>query len=334
MEKKPIIRIRGLNKIYNQGKANEVRAVDNVSFDIFEGETFGLVGESGSGKSTTGKLLMKLEAISNGQVEFLGTSIQEKQSRKDLLELRKNIQMIFQDPYASLNPRQTVKEIIGGPLEVHKLVASKKERDEVVYQLLEQVGLDRSFANRYPKEFSGGQCQRIGIARAIALKPKFIIADEAISALDVSIQAQIVNLLRQLKREENLTYLFIAHDLSMVKFISDRIGVMNRGKLLELATSEEIYKYPLHPYTESLLSAIPEPNPETERTRKRIAYDETQFSYAIGDPDVRLYEINPEHFIYCRKDELASYLEKYERLKKNNPTGEWSEDKAENGVGK
>lgn len=314
MEKKPIVQIKGLNKIYNQGKKNEVFAVDNVSFDIYEGETFGLVGESGSGKSTTGKLLIKLEDISSGEITFLGESIQDKTHRSEMLAFRKDVQMIFQDPYASLNPRQTVKEIIGGPLEVHKMVSSKKERDERVYELLELVGLDRSFANRYPREFSGGQCQRIGIARALALRPKFIIADEAISALDVSIQAQVVNLLHDLKEKENLTYLFIAHDLSMVKFISDRIGVMNRGKLLELATSDEIYKYPLHPYTESLLSAIPEPNPETERTRKRIAYDESQFTYDKEDLAVQLYAINENHFIYCHKDELAGYLEKYTKL--------------------
>lgn len=319
MTKNPIIQINGLKKTYNEGKNNEVRAVDNVSFDIFEGETFGLVGESGSGKSTMGKLLMKLENVSDGQIIFLGDSIQNKRSRKDLLDFRKNIQMIFQDPYASLNPRMTVKDIIGGPLEVHHLVNSRKERDALVYELLEQVGLSASFANRYPREFSGGQCQRVGIARAIALKPKFIIADEAISALDVSIQAQIVNLLRELKRTQNLTYLFIAHDLSMVKYISNRIGVMNRGKLLELAKSEAIYQTPLHPYTESLLSAIPEPDPEGERRRHRIAYDESQFTYEKDDPKVGLHEIAPEHFVYCHEDEVETYRKKKKQLQ--NETG-------------
>ncbi len=316
MDRNPIIQIKNLKKTYNSGKKNEVRAVDNVSFDIYEGETFGLVGESGSGKSTTGKLLMKLDSLTDGQVFFLGENIQDKRSRKDLLDFRRNVQMVFQDPYASLNPRLTVKEIIGGPLEVHKLVSSKKERDQIVYSLLEQVGLSKSFANRYPKEFSGGQCQRVGIARAIALKPKFIIADEAISALDVSIQAQIVNLLRNLKKEANLTYLFIAHDLSMVKYISDRIGVMNRGKIVELAKADDIYRSPLHPYTESLLSAIPEPDPENERSRQRIAYDETQFSYQEDDPQVGLHEIAPEHFIYCHENEVEQYQQKYQQLQK------------------
>ncbi|MBM7542758.1 ABC transporter ATP-binding protein [Amphibacillus cookii] len=315
MNKNPIMQIKNLKKTYNPEKDNEVRAVDNISFDIYEGETFGLVGESGSGKSTTGKLLMKLEDMTDGQVIFLGESIQNKRSRQDLLAFRKNIQMIFQDPYASLNPKMTVKDIIGGPLEVHKLVSSRKERDEMVYNLLEQVGLSKSFANRYPKEFSGGQCQRIGIARALALKPKFIVADEAISALDVSIQAQIVNLMRQLKQEGNLTYLFIAHDLSMVKYISDRIAVMNRGKILELATSDDIYHVPLHPYTESLLSAIPEPDPESERNRQRMAYDESKFTYDQDDPHIGLFEITDKHFVYCHKDEVEGYKQKAERLK-------------------
>lgn len=320
MNKNPIIQVKNLRKIYNQGKANEVHAIDTINFNIYEGETFGLVGESGSGKSTTGKLLMKLENSTDGQIIFLGEDIQTKKSRKDNLEFRRNIQMVFQDPYASLNPRMTVKEIIGGPLEVHGLVKNRKERDQIVYQLLEQVGLNRSFANRYPREFSGGQCQRVGIARAIALKPKFIIADEAISALDVSIQAQIVNLLRKLKEEENLTYLFIAHDLSMVKYISNRIGVMNRGKILELAKSDDIYQYPLHPYTESLLSAIPEPDPENERERTRIPYDETAFTYEKNDPDVGLYEIVPEHFIFCHKEEVLDYQKKYQQLKEKQQT--------------
>lgn len=320
MNRNPIIQIKGVKKVYNQGKANEVRAVDDITFDIYEGETFGLVGESGSGKSTTGKLLMKLEEITDGQIIFLGDNIQNKKNRKDLLAFRKNIQMIFQDPYASLNPRLTVKEIIGGPLEVHQLVKNKKERDDRVYELLDLVGLNRSFANRYPREFSGGQCQRIGIARAIALEPKCIIADEAISALDVSIQDQIVNLLRNLKKKEKLTYLFIAHDLSMVKYISDRIGVMNRGKLLELATADDIYHYPLHQYTESLLSAIPEPDPISEKHRTRIGYDETKISYNENDPDVGLYEIVPGHFVYCHQQEIAMYQKKYEALKEKKET--------------
>lgn len=315
MEAKPIIQVKNLKKYYNMGKKNEVRAVDNISFDIYEGETFGLVGESGSGKSTTGKVLMQLEDFESGEVIFLDKPYKSSNTRKETLDFRKNIQMVFQDPYASLNPRMTVKETIGGPLRVHKMVNSKQEADKIVYDLLDKVGLSKSFASRYPKEFSGGQCQRIGIARALAVDPKFIIADEAISALDVSIQAQIVNLLRKLKREENLTYLFIAHDLAMVKYICNRIAVMHHGKILELSTSDEIYQYPLHPYTESLLSAIPEPDPGSEKSRFRIEYKESEIDFdPAKNPD--LYEIAPGHFVYCVEPEIEVYKAKYEKIRK------------------
>lgn len=310
----PLLRVELLRKIYNENKANEIYAVDDISFEIFEGETFGLVGESGSGKSTTGKLLMKLEEANSGSILFNGKFIKQDNSRREELLFRKNIQMIFQDPYASLNPRMTIRDIIGEPLEIHKLVSSKKERNTIVDDLLEQVGLSKAFVNRYPRELSGGQCQRVGIARALAVQPKFIIADEAISALDVSIQAQIVNLLIELKKQKKLTYLFIAHDLSMVKYISDRIAVMNHGRILELASSDEIYAKPLHPYTESLLSAIPEPNPIQEKTRQRIIYDESKYSYPKNDPAVQLYEITPEHFVYCHADEVNDFRKKHEEL--------------------
>ncbi|SDK36418.1 oligopeptide transport system ATP-binding protein [Alkalibacterium thalassium] len=312
-EKKAIVEISELKQYFNAGKKNEVRAVKDVSFSIYEGETFGLVGESGSGKSTTGRALIKLGDITGGQISYKGQDINDIKRRKDLLSFRKSMQMIFQDPYASLNPRLTVKEIIGGALKVHGMTENSKERTKRVYELLESVGLNRQFANRYPSEFSGGQCQRVGIARALAVEPDFIICDEAISALDVSIQAQVVNLLKELKDKNNLTYLFIAHDLSMVKYISDRIGVMNSGRVLEVCEADELYIAPLHPYTESLLSAIPTPDPEAERRRVRTEYD-PKYHHYDDHSNVGLHEIAPEHFIYCHKDEIALYKKKREKL--------------------
>ena len=220
------------------------------------------------------------------------------------------MQMIFQDPYASLNPRMKVVDIIAEGIDIHGLAKSKKERKERVHELLETVGLNREHANRYPHEFSGGQRQRIGIARALAVEPEFIIADEPISALDVSIQAQVVNLLKELQKEKGLTYLFIAHDLSMVKYISDRIGVMYFGKIVELTTSEELYANPMHPYTQSLLSAIPLPDPDYERNRKRIVYDPSQHQYGEEAPTMR--EIRPGHFVLCSEAEYKKYKEIYQ----------------------
>lgn len=312
-ERKRIVEIKEYKQYFNEGKKSEVRAVKDVSFSIYEGETFGLVGESGSGKSTTGRAIIKLGDITGGQILYKGVDINTIKRRKDLLTFRKSMQMIFQDPYASLNPRLTVKEIIGGALKVHGMEKNSTERTNKVYELLEKVGLNKQFANRYPKEFSGGQCQRVGIARALAVEPDFIIADEAISALDVSIQAQVVNLLKELKEKNNLTYLFIAHDLSMVKYISDRIGVMNRGRILEVSNADELYAAPLHPYTESLLSAIPTPDPEAERHRVRTEYDPAYHHYDNRD-GVGLHEIAPEHFIYCHEDEVPLYRKKREKL--------------------
>ena len=230
-----LIEIKNLKQYFNVGKSNMVKAVDGVSFDIYKGETLGLVGESGCGKSTTGRSIIRLYDATDGQVLFNGEDVHGKKSRLELKKFNRKMQMIFQDPYASLNPRMTVADIIAEGIDIHGLVSNKKERMERVYELLETVGLNKEHANRYPHEFSGGQRQRIGIARALAVKPDFIIADEPISALDVSIQAQVVNLLKKLQREQGLTYLFIAHDLSMVKYISDRIGVMYFGKLVELS---------------------------------------------------------------------------------------------------
>lgn len=275
-----------------------VKAVDDLSFDIYKGETLGLVGESGCGKSTTGRSIIRLYEATDGEVLFNGENVHGRKSRKKLLEFNRKMQMIFQDPYASLNPRMTVADIIAEGLDIHKLAKTKKERMQRVHELLETVGLNKEHANRYPHEFSGGQRQRIGIARALAVDPEFIIADEPISALDVSIQAQVVNLMKELQKEKGLTYLFIAHDLSMVKYISDRIGVMYFGKLVELAPADELYENPLHPYTKSLLSAIPLPDPDYERNRVRQKYDPSVHQLKDGET-MEFREVKPGHFVMC-----------------------------------
>ncbi|WP_099159418.1 ABC transporter ATP-binding protein [Virgibacillus ndiopensis] len=269
MNEEKILQVNELKKYFNMGKGSVLQAVDGVSFHVNKGETFGLVGESGCGKSTIGRTIMGLYEKTDGDVLFDSKNVHEL-SEKERFNFYRSMQMIFQDPYASLNPRSTVREVISEPMEVHGLYKNKHEQLDRVYQLLEEVGLNRDHANRYPHEFSGGQRQRIGIARALALNPNFIIADEPISALDVSVQAQVVNLLKELQVEKGLTFLFIAHDLSMVKQISDRIGVMYLGNMVELTASEELYDNPLHPYTQALLSAIPIPDPDIEESRERI----------------------------------------------------------------
>ena len=252
-----------------QRQVGSIRAVDGLDFDLIRGETLGLVGESGCGKSTTGRAILQLHRPTAGSVRFEGVELTET-SGPDLRQMRRRMQMIFQDPYASLNPRMTVGSIVGEPLDVHQLGNSKTDRQERVRELLEIVGLNPYFVNRYPHEFSGGQRQRIGVARALAVNPSFIVCDEPISALDVSIQAQVINLLEDLQRELQLTYLFIAHDLSVVRHISDRIAVMYLGKIVELAERTELYENPSHPYTEALLSAVPVPDPVVEAKRQRI----------------------------------------------------------------
>ena len=294
-ERKKLVELKNVSLTFNKGKSNEVKAIDDVSFDIYEGEIFGLVGESGSGKTTIGRSILKLYDIDSGTVTFAGNDISSLKG-KDLHEFRKTAQMIFQDPQASLNGRMKIRDIIAEGIDIHKLAKTKEEREAKVKELIDLVGLNEDHLSRYPHEFSGGQRQRIGIARALAVNPHFIVADEPISALDVSIQAQVVNLMQKLQHEQGLTYLFIAHDLSMVKYISDRIGVMHWGKLLEVGPADEIYHNPIHPYTKSLLSAIPEPDPERERKRQHLIYD----SSIENDGESRqMYEIRPGHFVYA-----------------------------------
>lgn len=300
-----LLSIKNLKQYFNAGKKNEVRAIENISFDIYKGETLGLVGESGCGKSTTGKSIIKLNDITSGEILYEGIDIQKIRKRKDLLKFNKKIQMIFQDPYASLNPRLKVMDIVAEGIDIHHLATDKRDRKKRVYDLLETVGLSKEHANRYPHEFSGGQRQRIGIARALAVEPEFIIADEPISALDVSIQAQVVNLLLKLQRERGITFLFIAHDLSMVKYISDRIAVMHFGKIVEIGPAEEIYQNPLHDYTKSLLSAIPQPDPEPERSRKRFSYIHDEANNHLR----QLHEIRPQHFVFSTEEEAAQLRE-------------------------
>ncbi|WP_342514066.1 oligopeptide/dipeptide ABC transporter ATP-binding protein [Sporosarcina sp. FSL K6-1522] len=262
--------VKDLKKHFKLDKKSTLKAIDGVSFTIKRGETLGLVGESGCGKSTVGRTITQIYDPTAGEILFNGEGVHAKSSAAERKEKKRSMQMIFQDPYSSLNPRMTVMEIISEGLLIHAPELSTQQREEKVNALLELVGLNKKHSQRYPHEFSGGQRQRIGIARALAVEPEFIVADEPIAALDVSIQAQIVNLLKQLQNEQGLTFLFIAHDLSMVKYISDRIAVMYLGKIVELTESETLYEKPLHPYSEALLSAIPLPDPNLERTRKQI----------------------------------------------------------------
>lgn len=300
-----------------QREVAAVKAVDGVSFKIYEGETLGLVGESGCGKSTTGRTILQLYRATSGSVKYDGTEITELKG-ESMRRMRREMQMIFQDPYASLNPRMSVGRIVSEPLVVHN-IGTRKERDERVADLLEMVGLNPYFVRRYPHEFSGGQRQRIGLARALALNPKFIVADEPISALDVSIQAQVVNLLERLQEELGLTYLFIAHDLSMVRHLCNRVAVMYLGKIVEIAESEELYTNPLHPYTQALLSAVPVPDPVVEEQRQRIILKgdvpspinppkgcnfNTRCPVSVDvcfDEDPELVEVLPEHWVACHR---------------------------------
>ncbi len=304
MTNEKLVEVKHLSLYFNKGKANEVKAIDDVSFDIYKGEVFGLVGESGSGKTTIGRTLLKLYEPDSGQILFHGKDVTQLKGA-ELKAFRKSAQMIFQDPQASLDERMKIKDIIAEGIDIHGLASSAQDRDQKVNHLLSLVGLNSDHATRYPHEFSGGQRQRIGIARALAINPEFIVADEPISALDVSIQAQVVNLLKDLQKRQGLTYLFIAHDLSMVKYISDRIGVLHWGKLLEMGTTDEVYNHPLHPYTRSLLSALPVPDPEIERHRKIMTYDP---SIELDGAKREMRKVNEDHYIYSTKDEFDKYL--------------------------
>ena len=265
---RPLLEVKNLKKYFRVGREN-LKAVDGISLEINEGETFGLVGESGCGKSTAGRVLVRLYDPSGGEVLYGGENIHEATGDEGRA-LNRKMQMIFQDPQASLNPRMIVGDTIAEGIDIHGLAQNRKERLDMVHELLDTVGLAKEHAGRYPHEFSGGQRQRIGVARALAVEPEFIVADEPVSALDVSIQAQVINLMKQLQRERDLTYLFISHDLSVVKYISDRVGVMYLGTMVEMAPSDELYSNPLHPYTQALLSAVPIPDPDVELERERM----------------------------------------------------------------
>lgn len=312
---KNLIEVKGLKKYFDVGRGQLLKAVDNVSFYIKEGETLGLVGESGCGKTTTGRTLVRLYDATAGEILFEGKNI-NRFNRQEAKEFSKKVQMIFQDPYASLDPRMTVGDIIGEGIDVHRMYKGK-DRTERIYELLNIVGLNKEHADRFPHEFSGGQRQRIGVARALAIEPRFIVCDEPISALDVSIQAQVVNLLISLQEEMGLTYMFIAHDLSMVKHISDRVAVMYLGVMVELAGSVELYNNTLHPYTKALLSAIPIADPEIEKSRRRMLLEgdvpspinppqgcrfKKRCAHAMpicGEVQPELKEVSKEHFVAC-----------------------------------
>ena len=301
----PLLTVDHLKQYFKVSGSFTVKAVEDVSFKIYPGETYGLVGESGSGKSTIGRSIIRLYDPTAGEIRFNGLDISGKMSKADSQTLRTQMQMIFQDPMASLNPRKKVEDIIGEGLDIHHKCKNKEERDEMVKAILAKVGLAPEHATRYPHQFSGGQRQRIGIARALIMNPKLIIADECISALDVSILAQVVNLMKDIQQETGTAYLFIAHDLSMVKYISDRIGVLHLGHLLETGTTDEIFENPIHPYTKSLLSAIPTPNPIVEKTRSAESYD-----YATSGIDYTLgteHHVGGTHYVKCTDEEFAKW---------------------------
>ena len=276
----PLLKVENLHQHFKVSRNFTVKAVNGVSFEIYPGETYGLVGESGSGKTTIGRSIIRLYEPTSGEIIFNRDKISGELDDRTRRRLRKNMQMIFQDPMSSLNPRKKIGDIIGEGLDIHGLYSDTKERNKIIGDILEKVGLSPAHAERYPHQFSGGQRQRVGIARALIMKPKLIIADECISALDVSIQAQVVNLMKDIQSETGCAYLFIAHDLSMVKYISDKIGVLHLGYLVETGTTQEIFSNPVHPYTKSLLSAVPYPNPRLEKSRRPLSHDLSNANYA------------------------------------------------------
>lgn len=313
-EKQPLLEIKGLKKYFNQSKGwfekekKYVKAVDGISLKVYPGETLGIVGESGCGKSTTGNVILRLLEATEGQILFEGQDLSQL-SKSEMREKRKDIQMIFQDPFSSLNPRMRVFDIIAEPLRSHK-VAKGKELKKQVYELMEVVGISKSFADRFPHEFSGGQRQRIGIARALALKPKLIVCDEPVSALDVSIQSQILNLLSKLQKEFQLTYIFIAHGLPAIKHISDRVAVMYLGKIVEVANKEDLFASPMHPYTEGLLSSVPVPDPSIRVTKERIILEGDLPSPANPPSGCRFHTRCPYADEKCKTEEPELVEEK------------------------
>ena len=304
--KEPLLSVKGLKQYFKVSKSFTVHAVEDVSFEIYPGETYGLVGESGSGKSTIGRSIIRLYDPTEGTIIFNDMDISKKLSKANSQALRTQMQMIFQDPMASLNPRKKVRDIIGEGLDIHHMYQNYEEREEKIKNILAKVGLAPEHASRYPHQFSGGQRQRVGIARALIMNPKLIIADECISALDVSIQAQVVNLMKDIQQETGTAYLFIAHDLSMVKYISDRIGVLHLGHLLETGTTEEIFEDPIHPYTKSLLSAIPAPHPIVEKKRTALSYDykTSGIDYNKGTNHL----VSGTHYVKCTDAEFAKWV--------------------------
>ncbi len=302
----PLLSVRNLKQYFRINRRFTVKAVDDVSFDIYPGEIYGLVGESGSGKSTIGRTIIRLYDPTDGKVTFGGRDVSGRLSRQDEAYLHTRMQMIFQDPMACLNPRKKVLDIIAQGMDIHRLCNGRREREEKVYEMLHKVGLSQEHASRYPHQFSGGQRQRIGIARALIMNPDLIIADEPISALDVSIQAQVVNLMKSIQQDTQTAFLFIAHDLSMVKYISNRIGVLHLGHMVETGTTEEIFSHPIHPYTKSLLSAIPHPNPAVEKRRISLHYDyaASGFDYLKGT----FHLVAGTHRVLATDEELQRWI--------------------------
>ena len=313
VEREKLIEIKDLQVSFGTGKKKFI-AVDDVNFDIYKGETFSLVGESGSGKTTIGRAIVRINPVTSGQILYHGERISGKISKELDKEVIRKCQMIFQDPMASLNERAKVKYIVAEGLINHHMYKDDADLEQKVQNALREVGLLPEFASRFPHEFSGGQRQRIGIARALIMEPEFVVADEPISALDVSIRAQVLNLLNQLKKSRGLTYLFIAHDLSVVRFISDRIAVIHKGRIVELAEAEELFLHPLHPYTKSLLSAVPIPDPEIEKKKKLIIYDPSLHDYNHDKPVWE--EILPGHYVYGNQKELEDYRKEIEESEK------------------
>jgi len=305
-ERKPLLSVRSLKQYFRINRRFTVKAVDDVSFEIYPGEIYGLVGESGSGKSTIGRTVIRLYNPTAGKIVFNDMDISGVLTAQSEDHLHTKMQMIFQDPMACLNPRKKVLDIIAQGMDIHHLYGSRKEREEKVYEMLHKVGLSQEHANRYPHQFSGGQRQRIGIARALIMKPDLIIADEAISALDVSIQAQVVNLMKSIQQETHTAFMFIAHDLSMVKYLSTRIGVLHLGHLVETGSTEEIFQNPVHPYTKSLLSAIPQPNPRVEKSRTSLHYDYSAsgIDYLKGT----LHDVGGTHRVLATDLELERWM--------------------------